>query len=639
MGPSSGEFPLAGKPIPRSIPWESATLTGTCKQEGLVEGTVRILDMDWEWDEKEFADYPTSLEEQLKRLQLGHEQLSEQLNKNINARPALRDILAPVLMQLKEFCENAESYLIRHFDEKNPHTAESAVSKMVMPWAARLEKMDELSWKEKGEEGLCYMMFLQRSIANPGAPLPYAPIPPGTILVADTMSAIHLSNVVPHENIVGFMSGGSAGHASQEATSYGWVGISNVEGLKKKIMTGELANGTHVYMDGGKAASIWLNPLPEWVEEFHQLKSERLPENILQRIPSQYAVTRCGRPVLMSANISRTEELVNIEKVWPAGTGDVGLFRSENVLTSDKIVDQEEPQYEMYRQIVNAPHTATPIIRLVDWGGEKTKTEYTTDGSQMRDRGIRHSLLNEKTREVLRVQLRALLRASEDGPVNILVPMVTDVEEIDEVYKELQRSRQELAERGVFPPVENTSLGVMIEVGAAVGIIHDILQHVDFVNIGSGDLTQYTLAAERDFTCGGDPNYIKRFGSHHPAVINHMYEIIDAAHTHGKKVHGCGEAFAIKEYAPIVVGLDLDSISVPPNQAAGMYQEIAGLDYAACMAFVGWAKFESGGRARAVYDELERFHECVKRGELWEPPTPKQTDSEQTRPEPIVIRT
>jgi phosphoenolpyruvate-protein kinase (PTS system EI component) len=341
----------------------------------------------------------------------------------------------------------------------------------------------------------------------------------------------------------------------------------------------------------------------------------------------------------MSANISRAEELENIEKVWPAGTGDVGLFRTEEVLTARRVVGEEEPQYEMYCQLVNAPHTDTPIIRLVDWGGEKTKTDYTHDGSQMRDRGIRHSLLNEKTREVLRVQLRALLRASEHGSVNILVPMVTDVEEIDEVYKELQRSREELAERGVFPPVENTSLGVMIEVGAAVDIIDDILLHVDFVNIGSGDLTQYSLAAERDFTAGSNPNWLKQFGPHHPSVLKKISEVVHAAKYANKKVHGCGDAFAHKRYAPILLGLDLDSISVPPTTAAGMYQEIAGLDYAVCKAFVGWAMFESGGRARAVFDELERFHECVKRGELWEPPKPKQTDSEPTQPEPIIIRT
>jgi len=210
---------------------------------------------------------------------------------------------------------------------------------------------------------------------------------------------------------------------------------------------------------------------------------------------------------------------------------------------------------------------------------------------------------------------------------------VVDVTDIKEVRKELQQARLELAERDVYPPVENVSIGAMIETPSAVFVIPIILKHVDFVNIGSGDLTQYTLVAERGFALDKEKSWEKRRSAHHPSVLIAMNQLIDSVHAHGKEVHGCGDMFSDPFYAPITVGLGLDSISVPPRGAYEMYQELSGLHYSDCQAFVGWAMLESDSDPKLVHDQLERFHDCIKKGLIWQPP-----ESEPAQPEPLVIR-
>ncbi|MGA1192064.1 MAG: aldolase/citrate lyase family protein, partial [Bdellovibrionota bacterium] len=641
--PNSGEFPGRGKPVPRDRPFPSATLAGRPEHAGLVEGTIRILPaFDEKWDKEEFADYPTTLEEQQERLSIGFERTKDDLkieyqetkltllsrnrtSSDVSENPAdidkeIRKHEEIFKMQL-ELAEaghkEAQAFLSRCFSKEDPFTAEYAVYRGLVLTEKKLEENKALHFKELGGEVQDLRMSFQSNIVSS---LVCEPIPPGTILVGKRISSSHLKHALPKENIVGFITEQGAAHAKIQAATFGWAAITYVKGITDKIKTGEIADGNHIFMDGG-SGSIWLNPTTAWITEFHQEQGERIPTNTLTEIQSSYALTRCREEAIhFSANINRPEELADIQKVWPDGSGDIGLFRTEEVIDARRLERNEEGQFRLYQPVLKASNKAAPIFRLIDWGGEKSDTGFSQGNPQLEDRGIRHSLLNEETRAVLRVQLRALLRASEQGPVAILAPMVTHAAELRELKNELHRARKELAERNIFPPVENVTIGAMIETPAAVRGIHPILKEVQFVNIGSEDLTQYLLAASRGFVPDTKGTWTKQFGPHHPIVLEAIYDIIHAVDRYsGKQVHGCGHMFSMETYAPLTVGLNVGSISLPPRTASEMYEEFGRLDYTACQAFVGWAMHESDGDPVLVHDELERFHECVKRGELWEP--------------------
>ncbi|NBW40592.1 phosphoenolpyruvate--protein phosphotransferase [bacterium] len=653
-GPRSEEYPGRGKPVPRNQPFASAKLSGLSEHEGMVEGTVRIVPaFDDKWDKEEFADGPTTLEEQQKRLSIGFERSkndllvefqateSELQKKGGEAGKSPSDIDQEIqthkaifeshLMITEDLYNKAQAFLSRSFISELPFTAEYAVYIVSKLAVATLQKQEEGSYaKARGGEIEDLRMSFQSNIVSP---LAATPIPPGTILVGKRLSASHLKHALPKENILGFFTEEAAAHATDQAQTFGWAAITNVKGVTEKIKSGEIADGNHIFMDGD-SGSIWLHTTSDWITEFYQEKGGRPATNTLVEIPSSYGLTRCReKPIQFSANILRPEELADIHKVWPSGAGAVGLFRTEEVITARHLEYSEEGQFRLYQPVVEASHRAAPIFRLIDWGGEKSETGNSQGNPELEDRGIRHSLLNEETRAVLRIQLRALLRASEQGPVAILVPMVTHAAELREFKKELSRARNELAEQSIFPPVEHISIGSMIETPAAVRGVQHILEEVQFVNIGSSDLTQYMLAASRGYTPDAKGEWTKQFGPHHPVVLEAIHDIIEAGHANGKQVHGCGKMFSKDFFAPLAVGLNLDSISLPPRTASVVYEELARLDYVACQAFVGWAAQESRGNPVLVHDELERFHDCVSKGTLWEPPR-----AEPLEPEPLSIQ-
>ncbi|MCB0328502.1 MAG: hypothetical protein KDD70_02530, partial [Bdellovibrionales bacterium] len=232
-----------------------------------------------------------------------------------------------------------------------------------------------------------------------------------------------------------------------------------------------------------------------------------------------------------------------------------------------------------------------------------------------------HSLRNEQTKAEFRVQLRALLRAAVDGPVEILIPMVADASHMRGVRKQLDLAKEELVRDGKNFRSAQVKVGAMIETGSAVWGIDDILKLSDFVSVGTSDLTQYILGKERGYNPDpGRDDFPKQFGPHHPSVLKALDHVVRKCRKAGVEVAACGAMTDHQYYVPLLVGLGFPTVSVSPRGASTFRDEIAGLDYKVCKALVQWAKNRSGGDPAAVYEQLEAFFTSLREDEAYRVP-------------------
>ncbi|MCS7081820.1 MAG: phosphoenolpyruvate--protein phosphotransferase [Bacteroidetes bacterium] len=286
----------------------------------------------------------------------------------------------------------------------------------------------------------------------------------------------------------------------------------------------------------------------------------------LAQLPAQ---TRCGRRIWLRANLEFREELPFVAE---QGADGIGLYRSEPLfLARGKFISEEE-QYAYYREIVQAvrPHVAT--LRLFDVGGDKVLlSTYREPNPFLGWRGVR--ILLDRPEELLRPQLRAILRSSAHGSVRLLIPMVASLEELERFYAHYERALAELRAEG-HAIAERVPVGVMIEVPSAAVLIDQIAERVNFVSIGTNDLIQYLLAVDR-----GNDLVANLYQEFHPAVLRTLKHIIDGAHQKGVPVALCGEMASNPLATVLLVGLGLDELSVNPVMLPEIKRTIRAIDY------------------------------------------------------------
>ncbi len=327
----------------------------------------------------------------------------------------------------------------------------------------------------------------------------------------------------------------------------------------------------------GDAGVVVINPTPIVLEEyrFRQRQSE-LERARLHRLRHMPSVTLDGQAVELLANIEMPGDAVN---ALEAGAVGVGLFRSEFLfMNRDGILPDEDEQFEAYREAVLAMAGLPVTIRTVDIGADKPLDRMATHELRHEHalnpalglRAIRWSLSEPA---MFRQQLRAILRASAFGKVRILIPMVAHRSEIMATLDALDRARQQLQEAGVaFTDVE---LGAMIEVPAAAMTMPLLLQHFDFVSIGTNDLIQYTLAIDR-----ADEAVAHLYDPWHPAVLRLIANVVAAANAAGKPVSVCGEMAGDVAFTDLLLGMGLRSLSMHPSQVSSVKQRVLRADTA-----------------------------------------------------------
>lgn len=289
--------------------------------------------------------------------------------------------------------------------------------------------------------------------------------------------------------------------------------------------------------------------------EARQQKQAEMRE-LMRSMVGQKDVTLDGREIMVYCNIGSPEDVPAV--LANDGQG-VGLFRSEFLYLATEDYPTEEAQFRAYKQVAEAMKGKRVVIRTLDIGADKQVDYFHLNKEENPAMGLRAIRICLNRPEVFRTQLRALYRASAYGKVAIMFPMITSVWEVKECRQACQKVMDELKAEGIpFNP--DTELGIMIETPAAVFMAEELAELVDFFSVGTNDLTQYTLACDRQCNDLG-----RFFDPHHPAVLRALKAATDAAHKAGIWIGICGELGADLELLPTFLAIGIDELSVSPS--------------------------------------------------------------------------
>ena len=270
-------------------------------------------------------------------------------------------------------------------------------------------------------------------------------------------------------------------------------------------------------------------------------------------------------PAKMESGGPTVAVLANLESVRDVDTFDVntcdgtGLLRTEFLYLERTVFPSEEEQFRMYRRIVDAMAGRPVTIRTLDIGGDKQLPYFKTPRESNPALGWRGVRVTLEWQDLLRVQIRAAMRANAHGPVRLLLPMISSLDEIFAVRKIFDETRAQLVQQG-YQVASDIPLGAMIEVPSTLWILDDLLEVVDFVSVGTNDLVQYLLAVDRDNV------FVTRlYDPQAPAVVRALSSIAESAIRAGKSACVCGEIVGDEAIAVMLAGMGYDSLSVTPN--------------------------------------------------------------------------
>ena len=316
----------------------------------------------------------------------------------------------------------------------------------------------------------------------------------------------------------------------------------------------EVQDGTEAIVDGF-TGEIFVEPDEETRRRLlEKQKADEEKKRLLLELKGKENVTRDGTKVNIYANIGSVD---NIGAVLLNDAGGIGLFRSEFLYLENNDYPNEEQQFLAYKRVLESMAGKKVIIRTLDIGADKQVDYFhlkKEDNPAMGCRAIRICLTRP---EIFKTQLRALLRASMFGNISIMVPMIASVWEVKKVKEIMEEVKTELSTEGL--PYKEVEFGVMIETPAAVMIADDLAKEVDFFSIGTNDLTQYTLAIDRQ-----NAKLDRFYDSHHPAVLKMIQMVIDSAHEEGIWAGICGELGADLTLTETFVKMGIDELSVSP---------------------------------------------------------------------------
>jgi phosphotransferase system enzyme I (PtsI) len=341
-----------------------------------------------------------------------------------------------------------------------------------------------------------------------------------------------------------------------------------VVGLRE--LMGKFEPGVEVLIDGYEGLLI-VNPTEQTKYEYGQ--RERIHHDVdvkLDLLRETLSVTLDQRRITVSANVEILEDLPLLAEHGAEG---IGLFRTEYLFLNQDESPSEEQQVEMYVEMARAAKPHNIIIRTLDVGGDKKRPHLGIEQEVnpfLGYRGIRYSLGRP---ELFRTQLRAICRASAEGNVRIMFPMVSDLQEVMAARRILVEVQEELREQNV-PISDKIEVGVMIEVPSAALTADILARHVDFFSVGSNDLIQYTLAIDR-----GNEKVAAMYQPAHPAVLHLLQIVVEAAHRNNIWVGVCGEMAADVVLMPALVGLGVDELSAGAASIPRIKRAIQELNY------------------------------------------------------------
>ncbi|GAB4072869.1 phosphoenolpyruvate--protein phosphotransferase [Barrientosiimonas marina] len=357
--------------------------------------------------------------------------------------------------------------------------------------------------------------------------------------------------------------GGRTSHSAIMSRS---LEIPAVVGTKE--VTGAVKQGDIVIVDG-MAGNVIVNPTDEEIDTYKKKQAdfERQQEE-WAKLKNESTLTADNQQVDLAANIGTPEEADNV--LEHGGEG-VGLYRTEFLYMGKNQLPTEEEQYEAYKDVLEKMGDKPVVVRTLDIGGDK-ELSYLDLPEEMNPflgfRAIRFCLENQS---IFRTQLRALLRASSYGHLRIMFPMIATLEEFRDAKAILLEEEQNLKDEGQTV-ADDIEVGIMVEIPSTAVIAKQFAKEVDFFSIGTNDMIQYTMAADR---MNERVSYL--YQPYHPAILNLLSNVIDAAHAEGKWVGMCGEMAGDATAIPALLGLGLDEFSMSPTSILPARTQIRGL--------------------------------------------------------------
>ncbi len=564
--------------ISDSKPIDEQRLVGIPVSPGIAIGPAFVIDQHGV-PVPEYAVPAGQVDKELKRFNAAvaktQKQLS-QLRQKAEALPAgAADEISLLLEAYKGMLSSARLVGgVESLIQNERINAEAAIHRQITAIAASFAAMDDVYLAARvadvrgvGERLIRNLLQQQYN--------PFADAPENSILIAEEITPADTALMNP-ERVAGFAAvlGGAEGHAAIMARALGLPAALGVT-----AMISGIANGDTVIIDGGQGLII-VRPEPATLQHYRQEAAKQARETRrLKSLRDVPAVTSDGVPVTLQANLELPREA---ESALEAGASGIGLLRTEFMFMNRATLPDEDEQFDVLRQLVQAMDGRPLTVRTLDVGGEKLATALgdAVGESVNPALGLRAIRLGLREPKLLETQLAAILRAAALGPVRILVPMVSSVAQMRQLREHVMQVERRLHRRGLKTATAIPPIGAMIEIPGAALAADAFAKVCDFFAIGSNDLTQYTLAIDR-----GDERVADLYDPFHPAVLRLIQFTIAAAWRANISVSLCGEMAGDPRAVPLLLGLGLREFSMAPSRLPLVKQEIRATSMPQAVAF------------------------------------------------------
>ena len=441
-------------------------------------------------------------------------------------------------------------------------TLDAALDAAVAAVRASIASVDDAYIRERAADVDAVGAEIRRALYGGGLSL--ADVPPGAIVVAPDLTPAETAEL-RSGTVAGFATayGGPTGHTIILARA---LGIPAVVGLGAAAL--EIAAGSELVLDG-RAARLIADPSPEERAAYAQrMADERSAAERRTRLRGQPGRLADGSPVALWANIGRPDEA---QQALDYGAEGIGLFRTEFLFLDRKSAPTEDEQFAAYRSALETMAGRPVVIRTLDIGGDKPLPYLDMPHEENPFLGARALRLCMRRPDLFATQLRALLRAGVYGDLWIMLPMVATPEDLAWGRAQLRASAEGLAAEGILHRAD-VPLGVMIETPAAAVTADLLAREAAFFSVGSNDLTQYAMAADR-----GMGEFVSRYRHDAPAVLRLIGMAADAARRAGIPIGVCGELAGVPNAAPLLAGIGVDELSMAPASIPIVKERLLGL--------------------------------------------------------------
>ena len=504
-----------------------------------------VDDVDAEW--KRFQDAKDQAVEQLKGLY-------EKALEDVGEANAMIFEIHQMMLEDLDYLESIENII--RTQEVN---AEYAVATTADNFAAMFSAMDDAYMQGRAAD----VKDVSERVLNilSGADTGIKEMNEPCIIAADDLAPSETVQL-DKSKVLGFatMYGSSNSHTAILART---MNIPAVIGLGEDLKAEY--NGKDAIIDGF-TGTLYIEPDEETMNAMQEKRAKDLEQRaLLEQLKGKENVTKSGQKINVYANIGNVSDLGAVLK---NDAGGIGLFRSEFLYLENSDFPTEEQQFAVYKKVAESMAGKKVIIRTLDIGADKQVDYFGLDKEENPALGYRAIRICLTRPEIFKTQLRALYRAAVFGNISIMFPMIISVNEVRKIKEIIAEVKEELKSEGI-PYKEDVELGIMIETPASVMVSRELAKEVDFFSVGTNDLTQYTLAIDRQ-----NSKLDEFYDPHHPAVLRMIQMAAESAHAEGAWIGICGELGADLELTEEFLKMGLDELSVSPSMVLPLRNRI-----------------------------------------------------------------